>query len=45
MLMKADRVGRDSPTLNVYVSQLRDLAFRAETLLETYAVEIEPKNE
>ena len=43
LLMKADRDRRDSPTLKLYISQLKDLAFKAENLLETYAVEVESK--
>ncbi|XP_047947047.1 probable disease resistance protein At1g58390 isoform X2 [Salvia hispanica] len=45
LLMKADRERRDSPTLKLYISQLKDLAFKAENLLETYAVEVESKRE
>ncbi|KAL1547791.1 putative disease resistance protein [Salvia divinorum] len=45
LLMKADRERRDSPTLKLYISQLRDLAEKAENLLETYAVEVESKRE
>ncbi|XP_047947048.1 putative disease resistance protein At1g50180 [Salvia hispanica] len=45
LLMKADRDRRDSPTLKLYISQLKDLAFKAENLLETYAVEVESKRE
>ncbi|XP_047947206.1 putative late blight resistance protein homolog R1B-13 [Salvia hispanica] len=36
---------RNSPTLKLYISQLKDLAFKAENLLETYAVEVESKRE
>lgn len=43
MLMKADRERSDSPNLKLYVNQLKALAFEAETLLETYAVEVESK--
>ncbi|XP_047947238.1 putative disease resistance protein At1g50180 [Salvia hispanica] len=45
LLMKADRERRDSPTLKLYISQLKDLAFKAENLLETYAFEVESKRE
>ncbi|XP_047967035.1 disease resistance RPP8-like protein 3 [Salvia hispanica] len=45
LLMKADRERRDSPTLKLYISQLKDLAEKAENLLETYAVEVESKRE
>ncbi|XP_047948010.1 probable disease resistance protein RXW24L [Salvia hispanica] len=45
LLMKADRERRDSPTLKTCISQLKDLAFKAENLLETYAVEVESKRE
>ncbi|KAG6428621.1 hypothetical protein SASPL_112874 [Salvia splendens] len=45
LLMKADRDRRDSPTLKLYVSQLKDLAEKAENLLETYAVEVQSKRE
>ncbi|XP_047948759.1 disease resistance protein RPP8-like [Salvia hispanica] len=41
--MKADRERRDSPTLKLYISQLQDLAFKAENLLETYDVEVQSK--
>ncbi|KAG6431677.1 hypothetical protein SASPL_109759 [Salvia splendens] len=45
LLIKADRDKRDSPTLKLYTSQLKDLAFKAENLLETYAVEVQSKRE
>ncbi|XP_047947074.1 probable disease resistance protein RF45 [Salvia hispanica] len=43
LLMKADRERHDSPTLKTYIHQLKDLAFKAENLLETYAVEVQSK--
>ncbi|XP_047947101.1 putative disease resistance protein At1g50180 [Salvia hispanica] len=43
LLMRADRERRDSPTLKLYISQLKDLAFKAENLLEKYAVEVQSK--
>ncbi|KAL1547794.1 putative disease resistance protein [Salvia divinorum] len=45
LLMRADRGRHASPTLKLYISQLKDLAFQAENLLETYAVEIQSKKE
>ncbi|KAL1547733.1 putative disease resistance protein [Salvia divinorum] len=45
LLMKADRDRRDSPTLKSSISQLKDLAFKAENLLERYAVEVQSKRE
>ncbi|KAL1547684.1 putative disease resistance protein [Salvia divinorum] len=45
LLMKADRDGRDSPTLKTYIHQLKDLAFKAENLLEKYFVEVQSKRE
>ncbi|KAL1534377.1 putative disease resistance protein RXW24L [Salvia divinorum] len=45
LLMKADRDRGDSPTLKLCISQLKDLSFKAENLLETYAVEVETKRE
>ncbi|XP_047947224.1 probable disease resistance protein At1g58390 [Salvia hispanica] len=45
LLMKADRERRDSPTLKLYISQLKDLAEKAENLLETYAVEVQSEVE
>ncbi|XP_047947229.1 putative disease resistance protein At1g50180 [Salvia hispanica] len=45
LLMKADRERRDSPTLKLYISQLKDLAFKAENLLEKYAVEVQSKRQ
>ncbi|XP_047947084.1 disease resistance protein RPP8-like [Salvia hispanica] len=45
LLMKADRERHDSPTLKTYIHQLKDLAFKAENLLETYAVEVQSKRE
>ncbi|XP_047947088.1 putative disease resistance protein At1g50180 [Salvia hispanica] len=43
LLMKADRERRDSPTLKSCISQLKDVAFKAENLLEKYAVEVQSK--
>ncbi|KAG6431716.1 hypothetical protein SASPL_109799 [Salvia splendens] len=43
LLMKADRERRDSPTLKSSIRQLKDLAFKAENLLETYDVEVQSK--
>ncbi|XP_047974602.1 putative disease resistance protein At1g50180 [Salvia hispanica] len=45
LLMRADRERRNSPSLKLYISQLRDLAEKAENLLETYAVEVQSKRE
>lgn len=40
-----DRERSNSPNLKVYVAQLKDLAFEAETMLERYAVKVESKRE
>ncbi|XP_057772149.1 probable disease resistance protein At1g58602 [Salvia miltiorrhiza] len=44
LLMKADEE-RNSPTLKDHVAQLKDLAFKAENVLETYAVRVAFNNE
>lgn len=45
MLMKADREKSDSRTLKIYVDELKDVAFKAENVLEKYAAEVESKKE
>ncbi|XP_047947199.1 probable disease resistance protein At1g58390 [Salvia hispanica] len=45
LLKKADRDRSDSPTLKSCISELKDLAFKAENMLETYHVEVQSKRE